>query len=523
MLGEEIVRPGDWAVKRPGLPPGGWAFEFHNDNYPDIDDTAEVALALRRVRHHDPERVDHAVGRAVRWNLGMQSKNGAWGAFDVDNTSPFPNRLPFCDFGEVIDPPSADVTAHVVEMLAAEGLAHDPRARRGIAWLLAEQEANGSWFGRWGVNYIYGTGSVVPALTAAGLPGSHPAIRRAVAWLEGVQNDDGGWGEDLRSYKYAEEWSGHGASTASQTAWALMALLAAGEKDSKAVERGVRWLADTQREDGTWDEPYFTGTGFPWTSPSTTTCTGRSSRSPRSAGTCTATPSSGPRSPRPARPSSRHRGSELTNQPGPAPLLIACALGIEHLALRTGDRGGAGGPYTVVRTGMGPRAAERSVTGRLGDPALADAAVLATGFCAGLAPGMHPGDLVVAEETRDPRGTVACVGTELLVKELARLLPGRTVHTGPLTGSDHVVRGPERSDLLATGAIAVDMESAATLLSAVRAGDRPVAAVRVVVDAPEHELVRIGTVRGGISAFRVLRSVLPAFIEWHRSLLLPRR
>ncbi|MGY6026263.1 squalene--hopene cyclase [Streptomyces spinosirectus] len=264
MLGEEIVRPGDWAVKRPQLPPGGWAFEFHNDNYPDIDDTAEVALALRRVRHHDPERVEKAIGRAVRWNLGMQSKNGAWGAFDVDNTSPFPNRLPFCDFGEVIDPPSADVTAHVVEMLAVEGLSHDPRTRRGIEWLLAEQEADGSWFGRWGVNYVYGTGSVVPALTAAGLPGSHPAIRRAVAWLEKVQNDDGGWGEDLRSYKYVKEWSGRGASTASQTAWALMALLAAGEKDSKAVERGIEWLAATQREDGSWDEPYFTGTGFPW-------------------------------------------------------------------------------------------------------------------------------------------------------------------------------------------------------------------------------------------------------------------
>ncbi|MGW4298194.1 squalene--hopene cyclase [Streptomyces sp. NPDC004376] len=264
MLGEEIRRPGDWSVKRPQLPPGGWAFEFHNDNYPDIDDTAEVALALRRVRHPQPARVDGAIGRAVRWNLGMQSKNGAWGAFDVDNTSPFPNRLPFCDFGEVIDPPSADVTAHVVEMLAAEGLAHDPRTRRGIDWLLAEQEADGSWFGRWGVNYVYGTGSVVPALTAAGLPASHPAIRRAVAWLERVQNDDGGWGEDLRSYKYVTEWSGRGTSTASQTAWALMALLAAGEKGSKAVERGVRWLAETQREDGTWDEPSFTGTGFPW-------------------------------------------------------------------------------------------------------------------------------------------------------------------------------------------------------------------------------------------------------------------
>ncbi|WP_237408786.1 squalene--hopene cyclase [Streptomyces sp. M2CJ-2] len=264
MLGEQVVRPGDWSVRRPGLPPGGWAFEFHNDNYPDIDDTAEVVLALRRVKHHDPERVDNAIGRGVRWNLGMQSRSGAWGAFDVDNTSPFPNRLPFCDFGEVIDPPSADVTAHVVEMLAVEGLAHDPRTRRGIRWLLAEQEPNGSWFGRWGVNYLYGTGSVVPALVAAGLPGSHPAIRRAVAWLESVQNDDGGWGEDLRSYRHAREWSGRGASTASQTGWALMALLAAGEKESGAVERGVEWLAATQREDGSWDEPHFTGTGFPW-------------------------------------------------------------------------------------------------------------------------------------------------------------------------------------------------------------------------------------------------------------------
>ncbi|MGW1917542.1 phosphorylase family protein [Streptomyces sp. NPDC002076] len=213
----------------------------------------------------------------------------------------------------------------------------------------------------------------------------------------------------------------------------------------------------------------------------------------------------------------------MTTRPAPVPLLIACALGIEHLALRTGDRSGADGPVSFLRTGMGPRAAERSLTRQLAVPALAGAAVLATGFCAGLAPGMHPGDLVVAEETRDPRGAVPCVGTELLVKELVRILPGRTVHTGPLTGSDHVVRGHERSDLLATGAIAVDMESAATLLTAVRGGERPVAAVRVVVDAPEHELVRIGTVRGGISAFRVLRSVLPAFFEWHRSLLLPRR
>ncbi|MGK5632652.1 squalene--hopene cyclase, partial [Streptomyces sp. URMC 123] len=263
MLGEEITRPGDWAVRRPSLAPGGWAFEFHNDNYPDIDDTAEVVLALRRVRHPEPERVDAAVRRGVNWNLGMQSRNGAWGAFDVDNTSPLPNRLPFCDFGEVIDPPSADVTAHVVEMLAMEGRAHDPRTRRGIEWLLAEQEPNGAWFGRWGTNYVYGTGSVVPALTAAGLPTSHPAIRRAVAWLESVQNEDGGWGEDQRSYR-DREWIGRGATTPSQTAWALMALLAAGERESEAVRRGVAWLVENQRADGGWDEPYFTGTGFPW-------------------------------------------------------------------------------------------------------------------------------------------------------------------------------------------------------------------------------------------------------------------
>ncbi|NLU68859.1 squalene--hopene cyclase [Streptomyces sp. HNM0574] len=263
MLGEEIVRPGDWSVRRPRLRPGGWAFEFHNDTYPDIDDTAEVVLALRRVRHPDRARVDDAVRRAVRWTLGMRSKNGAWAAFDADNTSPFPNRLPFCDFGEVIDPPSADVTAHVVEMLAGEGGSRDPRVREAVSWLLAEQEPDGGWFGRWGVNYLYGTGAVVPALVSAGVPVSHPAVRRAVGWLNGVQNEDGGWGEDLRSYVDGE-WTARGASTASQTAWALLALLAAGERESESVVRGITWLAETQREDGSWDEPYFTGTGFPW-------------------------------------------------------------------------------------------------------------------------------------------------------------------------------------------------------------------------------------------------------------------
>lgn len=261
LLDKQIHRPGDWAVRRPGLAPGGWAFEFANDTYPDTDDTAEVVLALRRTVYPDHNRLAATLDRAVTWLTGMQSCDGGWGAFDADNTHRLANRLPFADFGEVIDPPSADVTAHVVEMLAHCGLADEPPARRGVAWLLAAQEPDGSWFGRWGANYIYGTGAAVPALVAVGMPADAEPIRRAVRWLEAHQNADGGWGEDLRSY-VDREWAGRGASTASQTAWALLALLAAGER-SEAVERGVRWLVDAQRPDGTWDEPQFTGTGFP--------------------------------------------------------------------------------------------------------------------------------------------------------------------------------------------------------------------------------------------------------------------
>jgi len=261
VLGEEIHGPGDWQVRKPDLAPGGWAFEFDNDNYPDTDDTAEVVLALRRVAFPAND-AKPAIERGLRWLAGMQSKDGGWGAFDADNTRALVNKLPFCDFGAVIDPPSADVTAHIVEAFAAEGQAEHPAVRRGVVWLLRAQEADGSWFGRWGANYIYGTGAVVPALIAAGVRPSKPAIRRAVAWLEARQNADGGWGEDLRSYG-DQALAGQGASTASQTAWALLALLAAGENDSEATERGIRWLAQTQRADGSWDEPQYTGTGFP--------------------------------------------------------------------------------------------------------------------------------------------------------------------------------------------------------------------------------------------------------------------
>ena len=261
VLDEEIRGPGDWQVRRPDLAPGGWAFEFDNDVYPDTDDTAEVVLALRRAGPRSPKN-RAAIDRGLAWLAGMQSKDGGWGAFDADNTRKLVNKLPFCDFGAVIDPPSADVTAHIVEAFAAEGRATDLVVRRGVVWLLRAQEPDGSWFGRWGANYVYGTGAVVPALIAAGVKPSQPAIRRAVAWLEEHQNPDGGWGEDLRSYD-DPALAGQGTSTASQTAWALLALLAAGEQDHLATERGVRWLAQTQRADGSWDEPQYTGTGFP--------------------------------------------------------------------------------------------------------------------------------------------------------------------------------------------------------------------------------------------------------------------
>jgi len=283
LLDMEIAVPGDWSVRRPDLLPGGWAFEFANVNYPDIDDTAEVILALHRAEASraagtSSRRSDDAVARGIDWVLGMQCSDGGWGAFDVDNTRALCRELPFCDFGELIDPPSADVTAHVVEMLAVTSGAGRPGApaavERGVRWLLDHQEADGSWFGRWGANYLYGTGAVVPALVAAGVPRSAPAISRAVDWLVAHQNDDGGWGEDLRSYT-DPAFSGRGTSTASQTAWALLALVAAAEPPpaARATSRHERlagssaaaaaFLAATQRPDGTWDEPWFTGTGFP--------------------------------------------------------------------------------------------------------------------------------------------------------------------------------------------------------------------------------------------------------------------
>jgi squalene-hopene/tetraprenyl-beta-curcumene cyclase len=261
LLRNEIATRGDWSVRRPELDPSGWAFEFANVNYPDIDDTAEVVMALRRSSPGQSGPGAQAATRGLGWAAGMQSQDGGWAAFDADNTRKLATYLPFCDFGAVSDPPSADVTAHVVEMLAVAGQADNWRCKRGVEWLRQAQEADGSWFGRWGANHVYGTGAVVPALIAAGVPTSDPAIRRAVTWLERTQNPDGGWGEDLRSYR-DKRLVGSGTTTPSQTAWALLALLAAGE-NSTALDDGVSWLVRAQQEDGNWDEPQFTGTGFP--------------------------------------------------------------------------------------------------------------------------------------------------------------------------------------------------------------------------------------------------------------------
>jgi squalene-hopene/tetraprenyl-beta-curcumene cyclase len=268
VLQKQVLWPGDWSVKVRNVASGGWAFERANLYYPDIDDTAVALLMLGKVRNGVDgalrQKIDAAIERALAWTLAMQSRNGGWGAFDKDNNKEIISKIPFCNFGEALDPPSVDVTGHVLEALAVLGLKKsDPAVAKALAFIRSEQEKDGSWFGRWGVNHIYGTAAVLPALQAIGEDMGQPYVTRAADWIASKQNPDGGWGESCASYMDSK-LRGKGASTPSQTAWALMALLSVENPEhTAAIRKGVDFLVRTQDENGTWDERFYTGTGFP--------------------------------------------------------------------------------------------------------------------------------------------------------------------------------------------------------------------------------------------------------------------
>ncbi len=260
---------GDWANTKPNVRPGGWAFQYANPHYPDLDDTAVVVMAMDRAADRVPsvtrDSYRESMDRGREWVEGLQSRNGGWGAFDADNAYEYLNHIPFSDHGALLDPPTADVTARCISMLAqlGEKAGHNAALDRGIAYLRQTQEKDGSWYGRWGMNYVYGTWSVLCALNAAGIEGRDPVMARAVAWLLAIQNADGGWGEDGASYRMGYRGYEPAPSTASQTAWAILALMAAGRVDDPAVARGIAYLTKTQAGDGFWSEELFTATGFP--------------------------------------------------------------------------------------------------------------------------------------------------------------------------------------------------------------------------------------------------------------------
>lgn len=263
VLKKQVTHKGDWAVKNPNTAPGGWYFEFNNEFYPDVDDTAQVNLALNHV-DHPGERYQHeSVKRAIDWVLSMQCKDGGWASFDKNNTRMVFQYVPFADHNAMLDPPTVDITARVLEMLAAYGYTREhPAVKRGIKFIKDNQESDGSWFGRWGVNYIYGTFLCLRGLEAVGEDPYEPCIQQAAEWLRSIQNGDGGWGETVGSYD-EPHLAGQGKSTASQTAWAVLGLLAAGDTRSECVERGIEYLLNTQKSDGDWDDDWYTGTGFP--------------------------------------------------------------------------------------------------------------------------------------------------------------------------------------------------------------------------------------------------------------------
>jgi squalene-hopene/tetraprenyl-beta-curcumene cyclase len=263
---QELEVRGDWAVKRPNVRPGGWAFQYNNAHYPDLDDTAVVVMAMDRLQRTSGGRdYDEAIARGREWIAGMQSDDGGWAAFDVNNLEYYLNNIPFSDHGALLDPPTEDVAGRCVSMLAqlGESAERNQQVAAGLEYLRRTQLADGSWYGRWGLNYVYGTWSVLCALNAAGIPHQDPMIRKAVDWLISVQNPDGGWGEDATSYRLDYRGLEKAPTTASQTAWALLGLMAAGEVGHPAVARGVAYLIATQTQKGLWDEHRYTATGFP--------------------------------------------------------------------------------------------------------------------------------------------------------------------------------------------------------------------------------------------------------------------
>jgi squalene-hopene/tetraprenyl-beta-curcumene cyclase len=263
MLDEQITVPGDWQVKRPHVTPGGWPFQYNNDFYPDLDDTGMVLMALVKIKGLDPERTERSIERGLQWFLGMQGGDGGWGSFDADNNRLIFNNIPFADHGALLDPSTEDLTGRGLEMLGTLGYGTDhPAARRALGFIRRTQTRDGSWYGRWGANYIYGCWSVLRGLGAIGEDCTQDYVRRAVAWLLSRQNADGGWGETLASYD-EPELAGRGDSIPSQTAWALLALFAVGHTTGPAVDNGIRYLIDAQREDGKWEDPLWNGTGFP--------------------------------------------------------------------------------------------------------------------------------------------------------------------------------------------------------------------------------------------------------------------
>ena len=263
LIDEQVLVPGDWRVKRPDAPPGGWPFQYGNDFYPDVDDSAMAMMAFQKVETPDPQRKRTAVERGLRWVLAMQGRDGGWGSFDADNNRLVLNNIPFADHGALIDPSTEDLTGRALELLGTLGYRPDyPPASRGIDFLRRTQLEDGSWYGRWGANHIYGTWSVLRGLRAIGADLQQDCVRRAVAWLEAKQNPDGGWGESMASY-YNPELAGVGDSIPSQTAWALLGLFAAGRVSGPTVERGIRYLLDTQQADGAWEDAFWNGTGFP--------------------------------------------------------------------------------------------------------------------------------------------------------------------------------------------------------------------------------------------------------------------